>query len=212
MLALDLDPANTLALHLGASAAPESGIGNSNVDWTATALSNSDGVRVVPFGTPPLPALLRFERELAERPGWLREQLQRVALPANAIVLVDTPRLPSVLALHAMAAADHVLGVLSAEPVAYAALERIECLHVAKMNFVVNAFDPQRRLQQDLLVLLRDRLGRRLWRELVHRDAGIADAQARNRALPADAPYSQAAEDLQLLSTRLLNLIERAND
>lgn len=206
VLALDLDPANALALHLGATAAPERGIGHApDGDWPATALSNSDGVRILPFGTPPLPVLLRFERELAERPGWLREQLGRLAVPDDTIVLVDTPRLPSVLALHAASAADHVLVVVSAEPIAYATLDRVERLQAAKARFVVNAFDPQRPLQQDLLLLLRDRLGARLLQEVVHRDTAIADAQARNRALPVDAPYSQAAEDLQQLCTRLLH-------
>ena len=95
--------------------------------------------------------------------------------------------------------------VVSAEPVAYATLDRVERLQAAKARFVVNAFDPQRPLQQDLLLLLRDRLGARLLQEVVHRDTAIADAQARNRALPVDAPYSQAAEDLQQLCTRLLH-------
>lgn len=208
VLAVDLDPANALALHLGASAAPNAGIAHCEGDWTATALSNSDGVRAVPFGAPALPALLRFERHLAEHPGWLREQLGRVALAADTIVLVDTPRLPSVLAVHAAAASDHVLAVLSAEPMAYATLDRLEHLQPGHTHFVVNAFEPQRPLQQDVLLLLRERLGARLWRELLHRDAGIAEAQARNRALPADAPYSQAAEDLQQLCARLLRLVD----
>jgi cellulose synthase operon protein YhjQ len=203
VLAIDFDPANMLAQQFGADAAPASGIAN-NADWTATALANSDGLRFVPFGALALPALLRFERQLAEHAGWLRERLHETALPDDAIVLIDTPRLPSLLALHAAATADVILTVATAEPVAYAALEHLPHLPAARMHYVVNAFEPQRPLQQDVLLLLRERLGTQLLRAVLHRDAAVADALAHNRALLDDAPYSQAAEDLQHLCTWLM--------
>jgi cellulose synthase operon protein YhjQ len=198
VLAIDLDPANMLAQQLGADAAPQLGIANSD-DWTRTALVNSEGLRFVPFGMPALPALLRFERQLVEHAGWLQERLREAALAEDTVVLVDTPRLPSLLALHAAAAADLVLTAVHAEPVAYAALDRLPRLARARMHYVVNAFEPQRPLQQDVLLLLRERLGQRLLRTVLHRDAAVGDALARNRALLEDAPYSQAAEDLQHL-------------
>ncbi|SFF53144.1 cellulose synthase operon protein YhjQ [Fontimonas thermophila] len=210
MLAVDFDPANLLAQQLGAETQPAHGIATTD-DWTRTALANSEGVRVVPFGILDPSALLHFEQQLVTHANWLRSRLDEAALADDTVVLVDTPRLPSPLAWHAAATADHVLTVLVAEPVAYAALDRLPTPGAARAHYVVNAFEPQRTVQQDVLLLLRERLGVGLVRSVVHRDAAVAEALARNRALLDDAPYSQAAEDLQYLCSWLLRTIDEAH-
>jgi cellulose synthase operon protein YhjQ len=212
VLALDLDPHNGLALQLGAAHRPSAGLASAVLAgkaWHETAQSNSDGVSFVPNGETSPAEQLRFAELLGTQPRWLAQELSRIALPPEAIVLVDTPRLPSVQAAHAIGVADLVLGVLAPDAASYAQLDRLESLRPQQTRYVLNGFEPQRPLQHDLRLLLRDELGDRLAPLALHHDASIVDAQARNRALLDDAPHSQAAEDVQLLASWLAQTLPR---
>lgn len=211
VLAVDIDPHNDLALHLGATARPAQGLINviaNDADWRDTALVNSDGVQFVPTGEVGGDLAAACAVWLGARPGWLRRHLDTGALPADAVVLVDTPPLPSPLADHVIGTADRVLAVLGAEPISFAGVGRVEALHPGLAHYVVNGLEPNRPLQNDIRLLLRRELGARLVPYAVHRDGSVADALARNRALLADAPGSQAAADLQLLASWLLQSLE----
>ena len=207
VLLVDLDAHNGLALELGAAQRPAAGLVASSVDgkvWADSAQTNSDGISFLPCGEIDAGASHKFDAGLAANPQWLRQQLDRLALPPETLVLVDTPRLPSVAAEHAARVADAVLGVLTPDASSYAQLDRLEALRPQRTRYIMNQFEPARPLQRDLRVLLRDELGARLAPFTLHRDASVADAQARNVALLDDAPHSQAAEDLQLLASWLL--------
>ena len=73
-----------LAQQLGAETQPAHGIATTD-DWTRTALANSEGVRVVPFGILDPSALLHFEQQLVTHANWLRSRLaggdRRESLP-----------------------------------------------------------------------------------------------------------------------------------
>lgn len=219
VLAIDFDPANALALHLGAKAYPPRGIAGASPDagessgdgdWPTAALINSDGVQFLPWGLSDERQLQHFQTRLIANPQWLRLQLRRVQLPTATIVLVDTPRLPSPLATHAVHAADRVLGVLAPDAASYAALDVMTRLRPEQTRYVVNGLEPNRPLQNDIRLMLRDDLGARLVSIALHRDGSLSDAQARNRALADDAPHSQAVQDFQLLTSWLLSELDSA--
>lgn len=206
VLLVDIDPHNGLALDLGAAQRPPAGLVTQHLNglpWQDSAQSNTDGLSFLPCGEASGAQYRAFEAELLAQPHWLREQLARLLLPEQALILIDTPRLPSIAAQHAIQIADRVLCVLTPDASSYSQLDRVESLRPQATRYVINQFEPLRPLQRDLRVLLREELGARLAPFTIHRDASIADAQARNSALLDDAPRSQAAEDAQLLASWL---------
>lgn len=201
VLALDLDPANGLGLHLGLPLAERDGWARrtlAGAPWREAAFRNSDGVLLLPHG--------RFdESEAARRPtpadgAALRRQLEALGLPADTLVLIDTPRLPATAALAALRTADLALHLLRADAGAYAALEG----GGATTRYVVNQFEAMQPLQADIMQLLRRELGDRLAPTPVHRDGALPEATAANLGLADHAPHSQAAHDLQGLASWLL--------
>lgn len=207
VLAIDCDPHNDLALHLGATARPQRGFLAAicdGTDWRGTALANSDGVQFVPAGEAGDDLASACAVALGADPDGLRSRFDVHEWQDSAIVLVDTPSLPSRLAAQVAAVADRVLAVLGADPISFGGLARTERLQPERVHYVLNGFEPNRPLQNDIRVLLRRELGERLAPYAVHRDGSVADALARNRALLVDAPASQAAADVQLLASWLL--------
>ena len=214
VLAIEFDVANALALHLGASIAPQRGLVQAldaqASPWFDAVLANSDGVQFLPYGQGTLAQQVALEARLHAAPRWLREQLEAVQLPESTVVLLDTPRLPALAAQHAVHCADHVLAVLAPDANSYATLGALAALKPGGINYVINGLEPNRPLQNDLRLLLRDELGAALATVAIHREGSLADAQARNRALVDEAPHSQASQDFQLLAAWLLSELERA--
>ncbi|TJY64931.1 cellulose synthase operon protein YhjQ [Sinimarinibacterium sp. CAU 1509] len=206
VLALDLDPADLLPTYLGATAPHDSGLHASLVDTSgATALNaiqNSDGIRILSVGNtafPSAPAILR------EHPSRLRDILRRLGLQDDTVVLIDTPRQPSVYADQAQAAADLSVQLWRADVASYARLAATlptpdRTLHL------INQMDPTRRLQSDLHALLRARLGSQLLAP-IHRDEALCESIAANQNPFEYAPRSRAIMDLEMLAERLLQAL-----
>lgn len=212
MLVVDFDPQNTLALKLGIVPAPAEGLASTGLrggNWVSTALSNSDRIQLLPFGRLPREELRRFESLLAEQPQWLAQRLSSLDLPADAAVLIDTPRLPSVYAEQAIAAARLQLAVLRADAASYAALRIFGVPAGPPTLYVLNKVEATHRLQNDVRALLRQDLGEKLAPYPVHRDEAVPEAEAANRALIDYAVHSQAAHDLQGLGGWLHATLER---
>lgn len=200
MLAVDFDPQNTLALKLGIVPAPAEGLASAGLrggNWVGTARTNSDRIQLLPFGRLSREELRRFESLLAEQPQWLAQRLSSLDLPADTAVLIDTPRLPSVYAEQAIAAARLQLAVLRADAASYAALRIFGVPGAAPLLYVLNKVEATHRLQNDVRALLRQDLGERLAPYPVHRDEAVPEAEAANRSLIDYAVHSQAAHDLQ---------------
>lgn len=214
VLALDLDPRNALGLHLGLPLAETDGWARraaAGVEWHEAAFRNSDGVRLLPFGELAAEPLSAFEDRLCGDPGWLQHQLQRLALPAHALVLIDTPRLPAPLARQAIAASNLLVNVMQADTAAYCSLTQLQRAAGGRpLLHVLNQVEGTRRLQADILQLMRRDLGTRLSPSPVHRDEAVAEALAANLALVAHAPHSQATHDLQGLASWLLQALDDA--
>lgn len=199
-LAIECDPQNLLALHFGAEQAPAEGLASRAARaqaWNTAALAASDGTLVLPFGALDPHALVDWERRLVVEPDWLAARLDTLARPADGWTFIDTPRCPSVLARQAVRAADAALIVLRADAPAVALLDSaLSTLDETPALTVVNAFEPGRALQADILAALYDRLGPRLSPHPVHRDEAVPEAFAR-RMTPADhCAHAQVVHDL----------------
>lgn len=221
-LAAECDPRNVLALHFGLRESAREGLvthlaGGPGADdaWSRAALQSDDGVLVLPWGSLADGNASGDPRDdgdddasalLDARPGWLRELLARVDLPAHTIALVDASTWPSAHARQAIEAADLVLGVLTPCATACATLPRLIAALVRahkRSVFVANAVVPARQLHNDVVSLLRARLGAAMLPYLVHADTGVPAALAAGENFCLSAPSSQAAHDLHGIASWL---------
>jgi cellulose synthase operon protein YhjQ len=199
-LATEFDPQNLLALHFGAEHPPTEGLASraaAGQAWNTAALAASDGTLVLPFGAMDAPGLVDWERRLIVEPDWLYARLDTLARPADGWTFIDTPRAPSVLARQAARAADATLLLLHADGTAMALLDSaLDMLEDKPVLVAVNAFEPGRTLQADVVALLYERLGERLSPYPIHRDEAIPAAFARRIAPEDHAAHAQVVHDL----------------
>lgn len=213
VLALDLDPRNQLGMQLGLPLDEADGLAPQLLAqgvWRQAAFQNSDGVRILPFGRVSAQQLPLLDAIVLQSPDWLRQQLAQLALPADAVVLIDTPRLPSQYAQQAIAAADLSLDVLLPDAAALGAARHAElATGNGRVYHLLNQLESARPLQRDVMQLLRSALGERIAPYPLHRDPSLPEAVARNCSHHAYAPHAQAAHDLQGLASWLTGLLER---
>ncbi len=214
VVALDFDPQNMLGSWLGLDAFSRHGIADeltrSPLDddlWQACTWRNEEGVLFVPYGQSTLAALTQSEVRLAATSDWLADAIAQIDLPADGVVLIDTPRYPSQQAAQAIRAADLVLCATPPEPGACATLvTHFEALRraAAQLKIVVNRMNPARDMQRDALAMLGAATGETLLAaQRVHLDAAMPESLARGSWFFDDAPHSQAAHDLQGLANWL---------
>jgi cellulose synthase operon protein YhjQ len=199
-LAIECDPQNLLALHFGADGAPAHGLASRasrGQVWNTAALAASDGTLVLPFGVMEPPALVDWERRLVAEPDWLAARLDTLARPPEGWTFIDTPRAPSVLTRQAIRASDASLLVLRADGASMGMLDSaLAMLSDTLALVVVNAYEPGRVLQSDVLSALYERLGDKLSPYPVHRDEAIPEAFARRMSPEDHATHAQVNHDL----------------
>jgi cellulose synthase operon protein YhjQ len=199
-LAVEFDPQNLLALHFGAEGAPVDGLASRasrGQSWNTAALAASDGTLVLPFGAMDSPALVDWEKRLITEPDWLATRLETLARPVDGWTFIDTQRTPSVLSRQAVRAADATLLVLRADGPSISMLEQtLTVLEDRPVLAVVNAYDPARTLQADLMAALFERLGEKLSPYPIHRDEAIPEAFARRMSPEDHAAHAQVIHDL----------------
>lgn len=200
-LVIDLDPANRLGMLLGAGAGPAHGVASAILgrrSLAESALITSDDVRFIGFGRSTAEDRTALEATLAEHPGWLANELQRIELPAETVVFCDTPRRPSSLADQACHAADGIVDILALTAAAYAGLRELS--PTPALVHILNGFDATRTLHTDLRALLADELGDHLAPYAVHRDEAVAEAAASDSTVLDFVRGSQAVRDIQALA------------
>ncbi len=213
VLALDLDPQNLLSTLLGSDEVSLNGLLPdflTRKEFGKSALINSNELVCLPFGRANEASLVTFEQHLRSEPEWLKKCIAQIDYPPEAVLLMDTSRLPSPYARQAMVAADLVLAVLAPDarsltllPALEAALARYapECQPI----YVMNSLDSTRALQSDILARFRLSLQSRLSPYPVHRDEAIPRAVANRANLQSLSPDSLVAHDLNGLLNWLLS-------
>lgn len=208
LLVVDMDPQNALGLHFGADPRSLAGVSRASLageDWGSVCVQSPSGVHVLPYGVVNESDRVAFERHLDAHPNWLVQQLQGLALPEGAVVLIDTPPGPSVYMQQALSAAQVVVVVSLPDAASYAALALMQRLvqtyctprpDFSETLYVLNQVDGARQLSKDITRVMQDNLGERLV-GVVHEDQAVREALAYDQSVLEYDPQGQAADDLR---------------
>jgi cellulose synthase operon protein YhjQ len=166
-IAIDLDPQNALQYHVGVNpdvvAAVNAGLVGE--DWATGLLDGVAGTRVLPYGSTSEKDRRAFERDLEEGSHWLSEKLVDMHLDASDVVVIDTPPGRTLYLDQALDVADHVVVVITPDAGSFMVLDQIDSLlegHADNCSYIVNQFDASRTFCQDMLKVLKRRLGAKL--------------------------------------------------
>ena len=147
-------------------------------------------------------------------------------LPDLMVTVIDVrfkPEGASSTAVHvvytrtALCASNFALNVVLADAASYAAIPQmermIEAYATPRANFVgtgyvVNQVDQSRQLTKDVLKVLRNLLGNKLFPGVIHLDEGVSESLACDTTLIHYDPLSQAAADLRTCGEWLTNAVD----
>ncbi|KQR74382.1 chromosome partitioning protein ParA [Burkholderia sp. Leaf177] len=220
VIALDLDPQNALRLHFGIPLDSIDGLSRAtlaNDAWQTVMFDGVDGVTVLPYGAVLEDDRRRFEAYIDREPQWLAQSLDTLKLDSNDIVIVDTPPGSSVYTRTALTAANFALNVVLADAASYAAIPQMERMievyatpraDFAGTGYVVNQVDQTRQLTKDVLKVLRNMLGGKMFSGVIHLDEGVSESLACDTTLIHYDPLSQATADLRACGEWLLNSVD----
>jgi len=207
VLALDLDPQNALAMHLGLDPQDLRGLSRAalgRASWRDVCVELQPGLYVLPFGAVTEQDRTRLEAQIADQPDWLERHLRALELPEDAIVLLDTPPGPTQYGQQALTVAHWVTVVLLADAGSYATLPLMQRLvqtycvprpDFADVLYVLNQVNSGRQLARDVMQVLREAVGERLL-GAIHSDEAVAEALALGVSVLDHAPQSLARQDI----------------
>ncbi|MBV6288889.1 cellulose biosynthesis protein BcsQ [Pseudomonas aegrilactucae] len=207
VLALDLDPQNSLGAQLGLprSAPGLSQASQGDETWSShcQALPASP-VECLPFGHADAAHVRSLEQHLANEPAWLMQQLASLALSSDDVLIIDLPSGASPWLAPTLAMADQVVAVTLPDPASYRVLDELQAwlapLHqrtpAPRCSYLINQVDPTRALNLDMCQVLRQRIGRELL-GMVRLDYSLDEAQAFEFDPFAQVPGSPACQDLR---------------
>lgn len=206
VMAVDLDPQNALRLHLGVM--PEEHVGMAAVegrydDLRPACLELPSRVVMLPYGDVSEPEREAFEARLAAEPDWLLNELKKLQLAEDAIVIIDTPPGPSVYLRQALSAANLALVVTLADAASFATIPLIESLvatyAASRPDFVghayaINQVNRTRQLAKDVILTMQGMLGERVV-AMLHQDTSVGEALAYHKTVVEYDPHCQATAD-----------------
>jgi cellulose synthase operon protein YhjQ len=220
VIALDLDPQNALRLHFGVPLDSIDGLSRATLSgnaWQSIMFDGVDGVTVLPYGAVVEDDRRRFEAHVDQDPLWLLNALRSLRLDASDIVVIDTPPGSSVYTRTTLCAASFALNVVLADAASYAAIPQMERMIDAYaapradfggVGYVVNQVDQSRQLTKDVLKVLRQMLGEKLFPGVIHQDEGVSESLACDTTLIHYDPLSQAAADFRACSQWLMERVD----
>jgi cellulose synthase operon protein YhjQ len=210
VLALDLDPQNSLRLHLGLSIREEAGYANAldhQPRWQTSVLDTPAGVRLLPFGGSEPRRVLEVEMALLNRPDLVTTPVREMLADPALFVIVDTSPGPSPALAALTTLADLIVVVLLADVASAALIPPIlsgqvygrgtmSARSVDRMVVLMNQVDLDAPVSAAVLDSARNAFGPRLLGAVCW-DSALAEALGHRRLLTNGE--GGAAEDLQLL-------------
>ncbi len=178
----------------------------------------SHGMSVIHLGESREAQRLSYERQVEANPDWLRGHLERLQLPGDGIVLIDTPSGRSPYLSQALAVADLVVVVVAADVMSFASLTAVHDLFANYRNdlkgssaccYAINRFDSRRALHKDVVKVVRAALGSRVYPMPIHDDAAIGEALAHDTNVLTYRSTSQASEEFRRLAAWTLERLEQ---
>lgn len=206
VLSIDLDPQNGLRLHFNVSARSLGGLSRATLEgenWRNCVVQGGLGDSVLPYGMVNEDDRMDFEQVLRNNPNLLREQLERMELHKDTIVVIDTPPGASVYLSQALNAANAALTVLLPDAASYATLPKISSLihkhclirpDFYSSKYLINQVDRIKQLSGDITDLLQAQFGQdSVW--VIHQDQAIPEAFASSRVLSEYDAYCRGTHD-----------------
>ena len=222
VIALDLDPQNSLRLHFGIAPSHHAGVALSLLsgsNWAKAMVQGSAGCAVLPFGHVSESESINIESALTKDPLLLSQQLRSLGLPQDAIVIIDTPPGPSVYLKQALSVANIAIVVTLADAASYATIPMIDSLIeqycLTRTDFidylyVINQLNRARQLSSDVADIMALQFSNK-YISIVHQDQSIPEALACNQDAIAYAPESRGAHDLIDFAMQIKTILEGRN-
>lgn len=215
VVALDLDPQNTLQHHFSGRyhpAAEPPGISRPETNWRSCVQSTECGAMLLPFGSVDDAQRDALEARLRREPSWLRDNLDAMHFARDTVVVMDLPAGSSVYLRQALSVASMAVIVSLAEASSYIALSPFE-LTIAHytddqpgfigIGHVLNQLDETRSLNRDIAKVLQESIGDALLAAVPY-DPSIAESLAYHRNAYLHSPNSAGCTALSNCADRLV--------
>ena len=215
VIALDLDPQNTLRLHFGIPLEDTAGFTSlldRQPDWRGCLRDTPAGVALLPYGSSDRDDIA-LGIKVAEMPELLQGPVHDILSNPDIFVVVDTPPGPSSLLTALLPRIDLLVTVLLVDATSTSLIPAIENggygiqqadTSGPAMGFVLNQFDPRTRLGSVIADAATRHLGERLL-GVVYRDEHVAEAVGAQKVLANYAPASKASHDIAEISRVILD-------
>ncbi len=226
VIALDLDPQNTLRLHFGVALQDGAGFAPALTQpaaWrpiTGFIRQTPWGIDLLPYGQTDAAGALAISETLTQRPDHLTMILQQLLANPRLMLLIDSPPGPSAALAAVLPFIDMLVCVLLADAVSVALIPSIESgrafgpgtqagANGGRLRYILNQYDPASRLSRATQQAVRPHLGHRLLGE-VHRDEMVAEAAASQTPLAYFAPGCTADRDLKHIAQEIVDSFDFA--
>ena len=212
---IDLDPQDALRLHFSAAQPDAQGLARAacaGMDWRASLVATAGGCDLLPYGRVNEFGRESFEQLLRVQPQLLRDGIAGLRLPADAVVILDTPPGPSVYLSQALTTCNIAVIALLSDAASYATLPMMYGLlqrycmgrpDFHETAYLINQVDNARQLNADVAHVMRMQFGARAL-PLVHQDQAIPEALACHQLVGDYDPHCRATQDLAVMAQQLL--------
>ena len=217
VLLVDCDPQNALGLLFGMTVGEPAGLSTPELQHqalAATLRSLKAEVPFIPFGHPPLPALVAAETQARLDATWLEKRLKELAPQGFDHAVIDTTSHRGVWQAQAVGLATVLVVVLEACALSYATLPEVDALvaEAAKRPgfkgaiYVLNRLDGRRALSRDVRSAMAQAAGADFLDIALVDDEHVREAAALRTTCVQHAPHSQFTAAMRLLAGRVLEL------
>jgi cellulose synthase operon protein YhjQ len=211
VIALDLDPQDSLRLHFGVPLQETTGFTRllpRLPNWRDCLQETSAGISLLPYGRSDMGDAIALGIAIAETPALLQGPVDDIMANPDVCLIVDTPPGPSSMLTALLPRTDLLVTVLLVDTVSISLIPSVEraVSHAAgdpeesrpDVGFILNQFDPRTRLGGVIADAATQHLGDRLL-GMVYRDEHVAEAMAAQKLL-ADYPASKATHDIAAIA------------
>lgn len=213
VLVIDLDPQNSLRLHLGMDPDEIAGLVREGIS-PESAFDSPFGMKFIPFGRVNQAELEEFSAELNAHPRWLADGIASLATMGLDFVIVDTPPGPTVFLKQTLQAAHRALVVVLADAASFASLPKITSLveHYTAgrtdflgMSRLINQMPTRSRLGHQVRAAMMADQNSLTIPIAVHKDERVSQALAYERPILEYAPGCRASLDIQYVTDWLID-------
>jgi cellulose synthase operon protein YhjQ len=208
VVALDIDPQNTLRLHFGIPLHDAAGFTHlltAQPDWRTCVREVPSGILLLPYGSGGTVDAINLALAVANTPALLQRPVDDILASEDVCLVVDTPPGPSPLLAALLPRTDLLINVFLVDATSVSLIPAVERgfghlseepqLSGPATGFVLNQFDPRTRLGAVIADAATQHLRDRLL-GMVYRDENVAEAVAAQKLLADYAPASKASHDI----------------